>query len=505
MTTAEPIPDAGEPAAPSLRARVVSLTRQSGVYLVANALGRGVGLILVPLYANVMDPAEYGGLAVALSINGLLIIVLGLSLHAAITRLHVEAESEEERGQLYLTVVIFLLVAPGVFCLAVEGVGRTGALDLSDGLPWDPVLSLTMWASYLGIFLYVPQAIYINRQEPRKVLMLTLGSALLTVVVTVWLVLIEDQGLPGALRALVISSGALALVSIALVLRMSAMPPRGRLLKVALVFALPLIPHSVAQWLLNLSDRIVLERFVPEADVGVYSLGYQLGLVVAIVVSGIAAGLTPMILAQLKDPRTRSQVPHMGTYVLLAVTVTCVAVAVTSDEVIAWVAPGDYAEAAEIAPWVVLGYGFYGAYAVWSHGTWYSMKTYWIPVITLLAATLNVGLNLVFVPRYGIKAAAIDTAIGFAALALMHAYVAHRLFPIAWEWMRAAKLLAAGTACFVLAAAVEPASAVPAFLVGLLIAGIALPVVLLLLGFWTPAERAAVGAYAARLRARGGG
>ncbi len=69
----------------------------------------------------------------------------------------------------------------------------------------------------------------------------------------------------------------------------------------ALDFGLPLLPHSLAGWLLSVSDRWLLGLLlgVAAADalaaVGVYSLGYQLGYAVSLVAISFNAAWLPFL------------------------------------------------------------------------------------------------------------------------------------------------------------------------------------------------------------------
>jgi O-antigen/teichoic acid export membrane protein len=47
--------------------------------------------------------------------------------------------------------------------------------------------------------------------------------------------------------------------------------------KSALAFGLPLVPHTLATWVLEFADRAILERFVSLDDLGLYSMGYTFG------------------------------------------------------------------------------------------------------------------------------------------------------------------------------------------------------------------------------------
>ena len=62
-----------------------------------------------------------------------------------------------------------------------------------------------------------------------------------------------------------------------------------------------------------------------------------------------------------------------------------------------------------------------------------SQKTWHITWITVMTASINVGLNFYFVPRYGFVGAAITTLISFLVYWLTKYAVAQRYFPVRYR------------------------------------------------------------------------
>ena len=46
--------------------------------------------------------------------------------------------------------------------------------------------------------------------------------------------------------------------------------------KSALIYSLPIIPNLLSAFILNVSDRIFIEKYIDLKSLGIYSLGYQL-------------------------------------------------------------------------------------------------------------------------------------------------------------------------------------------------------------------------------------
>jgi O-antigen/teichoic acid export membrane protein len=141
-----------------------------------------------------------------------------------------------------------------------------------------------------------------------------------------------------------------------------------------------------------------------------------------------------------------------------------------------------------IVPWVVAGYFLRYLYFFPVGGLFYSRQTRWVPVATIVAGVLNVGLNIWLIPYFGIQAAAVNTFIGFGVLFVIIFVVGQRRYPIRYEYRRLARVLVIALGLFAagqLAASLPlwPRTAWEVFLIA------CFPVLLYLSGFLSAPER----------------
>jgi len=420
----------------SLRGELKRLGTSGAVYLVPNLLVRGLTFFLTPLYARAMPPADYGTLGVATTIASIVGLALSLSIHGAVTRLHFEYEKDSERRTFYATLLGFLLVFPTVVTVILHVLGTWGKLDVFTTVRFDPHLRLAVWIAYAQCFLPLPTAMYIVREQPGRVALLNVVGGASQLALTLLYVVVFRWGMIGALRAALHSGALTAVVAVVLVARHASLSFSMPVLRRSLAYTIPLVPHALAAWGLSISDRLVLERHVSKEDLGRYAIGYLFSFAVGLFAQSVTTALGPVSTRQLKDPELRHHVPPLGTYTFLAIVLVALGAVAFAPDAVALIAPPAYAGAERVVPWVVLGSSFQGLYLIVSTGTWFSMKTKLIPIVTAVGAVVNVALNIVFVPRYGIMAAAVATAAAYGVMAVLHGVVAHHLFPIAWEVRR---------------------------------------------------------------------
>jgi O-antigen/teichoic acid export membrane protein len=107
-------------------------------------------------------------------------------------------------------------------------------------------------------------------------------------------------------------------------------------------------------------------------------------------------------------------------------------------------------------------------------------------VVTGAAASVNVGLNLILIPPYGMMGAAVATVAAFATMFAGMAWWAQRIYPVPYQWRRVGTAAAAGVALVAAGKLLDVNLAVA------LLLAVAYPLALLPLGFYLPAERRAI-------------
>jgi peptidoglycan biosynthesis protein MviN/MurJ (putative lipid II flippase) len=169
-------------------------------------------------------------------------------------------------------------------------------------------------------------------------------------------------------------------------------------------------------------------------------------------------------------------------------------------------APDDprWADASTVIAFTAIGVFFQGVYLLTSIGLNITKQTRYYPVATITAAALNVALNFMLIPRFGIYGAAWANGAAYAVLAALGFAFSQRFYPIAYEWGRIARVAAAAVAAYVAAIAlprihiaVDPRSTL-APVPDLLARGVTVIVVftglLAITGFFHPEELRLLGA-----------
>lgn len=473
--------------------RLKNLVKLSTVYTASNILNRGFVFLLVPLYTRYLTTAEFGILAITDVVTSVGKIILSYGLQAASFRFYYIYQDEEDRKRFYGTIWLFSVITSLTITLVLSVLGEKLLGSLFREVEFSPYIQLAIWISYLRAgFELIPLQVFRARGQAWSYSKFSLASFLLTTATQIYMVAILKLGVVGALYGNLLASIVMAVFYSLAMFKIGRIFLSWDYLKPALAYSLPMMPHLIANWLLSLSDRFILERNVGLSDLGVYSLGDQFRQGYSIVTWGVNSAFMPTFgeAGQSLESPAYKALPRLVTYYILTLAVVALVFTLFAPEIVVLIASVKYAGAVNLVPWLVYSGLVYGLYYVPMNViTQIDKRTLDVSLFTLTAGAINIGLNLYFVPIYGIMAAAVNQFIGYMVLLLLIFVRAQRVFRIEYELARIVKILFATIMTFTLSQLFPTDS----WLLNTLLKSIiflVFPIFLWRLGFLTPSEQA---------------
>ncbi|HEX8157774.1 MAG TPA: lipopolysaccharide biosynthesis protein [Solirubrobacteraceae bacterium] len=418
--------------------------RNASVYALTAGLRGALAFLLLPLYTHVLSPAEYGRLAIILSITAAATIAFSLGLDYALLRNFFQLASDPAgQRRLIDSLWTFLIVASLAAALALSALV---APWLSAGgliRPAELIVGLIAAALYVSATT-VPLSLMRAQERLRDYVVLSIVYAAATAAATVMLVVVLDAGVGGWLLAMLLANLAAFVAACRVIPWRPPKPFDRRLVHAAVLLGVPLIPHFLGHWALTLADRAVLGGIVSTTAVGVYTLAATLALPALILVQSLGQAFAPSYAGSATNEPQRAGLPGLVSVQAASVLAICLSVALLGPSLVRIVAPPAYHGASPLVPWIALGYAFLGLYSIPMSGLSLGMghtKSIWIA--TVGAALTNIGAIYLLVPRHGIIAAAIASAIGYLVLLVAVGWLSRSpLNPVRYEWSRLLRVLA---------------------------------------------------------------
>lgn len=461
--------------------------KKSAIYGLGDFLVRAAGFFLIPIYTRFLNPADYGILSSALVISSILAIVYRLGLDGASGRFYFDFEGEE-RKRYFGTIFIFLVF----FTLGLTLILHKNGDFLSKifrNIPYDPYLKLVLWITFFSTFSAIPLVLYRMREEAHRYIFFQVSNFIVLTISIIYFVTYLKEGAIGSLKGRFLCFLLFFFIYIILTLKEIKFSFSGSKLINSLKFGVPIVPHLFFHWVLDLSDRILLERLSNLRNVGLYSLGYRLGGVMNYVIGAINKAWVPFFYDtdKQKGEEAKYIFSNMITYCLVFIIFAGVCLSIFSKEILVIFATPKYYESFKIIPLIVLACIFRGMYNFSVNVIFLKKKTSSLPLITGISAGVNLGLNIIMIPKLGILGAAYSTVLGYLTLFLLTYFFAKKYYSIPHQWQRLAKAgLSAGAIYFLATYFFKD------FAILKLLLLLSYPVILYSLGFFTAEEKSGI-------------
>ncbi len=483
-------------------ARLKHLARDLAIYGLGDVATSILSFLLLPVYVRYLSPSDYGVISLLLTVEVVAKILFRWGVDASFMRLYYDCADHAARQRLASTIFWLLAGLNGTLLLGALAAAPWLARHLFGVESHVAALRLVLINTFVVGFYFIPfHVLRIQGRSPRFIA-LTVTRSFATLALRLLLVVVFRLGVMG-----VVLADVLVTVGFTLALLKSFAPLirpvfDGRLLREALSFGLPRVPHGVAHQTVAVADRYILAQFVTLREIGLYSIGASFGLAMKLFLSAFEYAWAPFYFATMTEPDAKRTFSVVTTYGLAVLVLLAAGLSAVADDVVRLMTKPEFYSAAGVIPWIGLGVLFQGVYLLTSIGLNITKQTAYYPVATLAAAFTSVAANLWLIPRFGAMGAAWANSLAYGVLAVTAMALSQRFYPMSYEWGRIVRVAIAGLGAFLAARLLLPAQMPPA--AGLFLRGgivlASYPLLLLVMGFYQPREIAATIALFRRVR-----
>ncbi|MCD6165492.1 polysaccharide biosynthesis C-terminal domain-containing protein, partial [bacterium] len=245
----------------------------------------------------------------------------------------------------------------------------------------------------------------------------------------------------GILYSTLITSIPLGSYLTAQILRKCGLKFRVSRLKEMLKYGIPFVPAGIMMFILNWSDRYILRIYCDMKTIGLYALGYKMGMIIVFLIATPFEFIWNAYIFEVQNrPDARQIYARFATYFLLLLCITGLTISIFARELIVIIASPSYLNAYKVIPLIVLSMIFMCSNCVVRVGLLIKEKSKYLPLANGLAATINLVLNFILIPRHGMMGAALATAISFFVRTVATLYIAQKLYHIDFEFIRMFKI-----------------------------------------------------------------
>ncbi len=393
-------------------------------YTICNFFQKGVSFLVIPLYVRLLSTEEYGKWSVFQSWAGLLIIFASLNLYAGVfTKSLIDIPNYRERNTYtssmqglgtFVSLIFFVIYMLNDDCFsAFIGVDKNIMILL-----------------FLYFVVYPAISFWNTRQKVEykyiSMVIVTIVMTLLTPTISILLLKYTSLRADALILGYLFVQCGVGLFFYIWNFWKGKCFYNKKYWKYAVKFNVPLIPHYVSLIILGQSDRIMIKHYCGESDAGIYSFAYQIANMMSVFLSAINGVRVPWSYEKLKD-RGYRKLKEVTNYLCVLMGIITVGVALLAPDLVKVFGTSEYEKAIFVIPIVSLGVYFTFIYDVFCTVEFYYGSTSYVMIASVSGALLNILLNALLLPRYGMIAAAYTTMVSYLGFMLMHYFFMRRV------------------------------------------------------------------------------
>lgn len=390
-------------------------------------------LFLVPIYTYFMSQSELGTNDVIVQIANWLLPVVTLTISEAVIRFGLDKAHDKQS-------VFSIANAVVLSGIAVLGV----ILPLASKVPF--IKSFLGSYSHL-LFIYVLTSAlkllystFVRALEKVKLFAINgILTTFLTLVFNVVFIAFMRMGVTGYLLAIILSdfcSVVFLLFAAKLWRYLNIKKLDGILFKAMLMYALPLIPTQLLWLITNSSDSFMVKHFMGDSANGILAAAYKIPNIVSTVylMFGQAWNMSA-ITENESDDRSRFYTRVFDLNQSLMYIIAAGVLLLVKPVTMIWIGPA-FRESINYAPILIYATVF-TCFSTFMGTAYIATKNTVRSLVTsLVSGVINVGINLVFIPKIGIYAAAVSTLASYVVVFFIRLYDAKKLISFRFSVMK---------------------------------------------------------------------
>jgi O-antigen/teichoic acid export membrane protein len=418
------------------------------IYGLGQVLSRFVSFLLLPLFTRELTPTDYGVTSILGLLTILIASVFSLGFGTSLGVVYFDSETPERRASVIWSAVAILGVSAALLLLATAAASGWLAEVMFVPTPeYDLAGLIRLSMAAAAVSLLVPPLLqYLQFEErARDFVVISLISTGVSIGLSIGAVVGLHLRVPGLLVANLLGQFvALALASVPVIRRLPfrlSWQPAGELVRLGL----PLIPAFGFLFLMQQANKLVLQAEAGLDAVGVYAIGFNLGLLMSLLVGSFTTAWYPFFLSFThRQEEAKAVFSRVTTYYILGFGLLDIGFFLGAKAVVGLMTEPAFHDAYLAVGFSAAAQYCIGIFSLTLAGMYFAKQVKFTGVIQAPAAVLSIVAAIVLTPRLGIVGAALSLLIGHLAMVglLLWWNRLRGYLPIPYEQRRIAAFLA---------------------------------------------------------------
>lgn len=386
-------------------------------FMFCGIMQKGIAFLTMPIFTRILTTEQYGRYSLYNSWLAIFMIFCTFRLEKAVFNKGMSKYPEERKEYVASMQVATSLLTGAVFILYLLCRNRINTMT---------GLSTFITSAMFLELIFHPAMGFFNLEKRYEykyisVIAVTLSYTVFNTALGILAVLFSDEVMKGDARILSNIAATVMFGSVLYIYNFYKAHFRFNWahIRFAVVFNIPLIPHYFSSYVLEQFDRLMISQYCGQSKVGIYSVAYNISLLLKLVTDSLHSAFTPWQYEKMREKKYREINDALLPIHLLVAGMLIVFMAF-APEVMKIIADEQYHEAVYAIPPISSSILFISLYGFYSNAEFYLDANKFSSMMTLIGAVLNIILNAVFIQWFGFIAAGYTTLVCYTIFAYAH-------------------------------------------------------------------------------------
>lgn len=430
-----------------------SLAKDTAIYGLSSILGKFISWCLVPVYTAVLSTGQFGVMTNIYSFTALIAVILTFGMETGFFRF--ANKEENDPMKVYANSLCFVGGLSLLFVILCWGFldPISTFLDYQNHTDYIAIMAIVV---AIDAFTSIPFAYLRYKKRPIRFATIRLAGIFTTIFFTIFFLLIcpwiykTNSNLinwffnPEYKEGYVFVANVIGSLFTLILLLPELLGFKynldKELLKKMIKYCFPLLILGIAGILNQTVDKIIYpylfaDKTVAFQQLGIYSACSRLAIIMMMFTQAFRFAYEPFIFAKnkAKGDNDGAYTEAMKYFIIFSLFIF-LGVMFYMDIIKHFIASKDYYGGLDVVSIIMIGYILFGVY--FNLSFWYKMvdKTYYGALFSILGCIITIGLNIIFVPKYGYIASAWATLVCNLVMMLLSYYFERKYRPLKYDY-----------------------------------------------------------------------
>jgi len=419
--------------------------RKTLEYTAGNLFNKLLHLFLLPIFTHLMLPEEFAVYANLLIFISFISLIYFLGLQQAIFSYFYQKKTNEYKFSIISTIYITLLICGIILSFMIVLFRSQLSLLI---VRTEIYQQLFIWISLILFFdvIYGMTLSFLNIMErSANYALLSIVKNTLFLILVIIGTILKKLDINSIFLFLMISSFCAAIVALIdmrkVLFDLTSIKFKKifysiPLIKNLLKFGIIIIPGTIAMITLRVFDRYMLTYLSPNSlyDVGIYAIGYRVGMIMQFLVSMVSMVYFPYAMRISDQPDATASYKKVFNYYLLWGGILGFLIILFAAEIFYIFIDKAYYPAIKIVFFGVISNFLLGVFNIINISFYVKKRAGKIAVAVGIGALLNIILNYLFIPKFGIYGAGGASIFAYLFIVIFNYFAAEKVYFVGYRF-----------------------------------------------------------------------